>query len=152
MIYITYMENLKTLKVELIEIQKSGCQELRDGRNKKRLLKKQNFLFHTIWIKSENLMYNIMTIVDKTVLYNWSWLREYNLNVLMLKKVSGCCNRCDDYLTGRTISQCICQIIIFYFFNFFYFFTLNILQSCQFYVSNAGGKKKQKPISWSYKK
>ena len=31
-------------------------------------------------------MYNIETIVDNTVLYNWNLLREQNLNVLTKKK------------------------------------------------------------------
>ena len=31
------------------------------------------------WLRSEGLMYNMMTITDNTTLYNWNLLREQNL-------------------------------------------------------------------------
>ena len=40
----------------------------------------------TRWIRSEDLMYNTVTLADNSRLYNWYLLREYNSNVLIQKK------------------------------------------------------------------
>lgn len=40
--------------------------------------------------KSEDLMYNLVIIVDNTVLSNWNLLREENLSVLPRHKMSLC--------------------------------------------------------------
>ena len=34
------------------------------------------------WIRSEDLMYNMMNVVDSDILYNWNLLGEYNLKIL----------------------------------------------------------------------
>ena len=40
----------------------------------------------TRWIRSEDLMYNTVTLADNSILYNWYLLREYTSNVLIQKK------------------------------------------------------------------
>ena len=52
---------------------------LGDG-DMERLVKRYK-LSTTSWIRFEDLMYNMVTIVDNTVLYNWNLLSE-NLNVI----------------------------------------------------------------------
>lgn len=34
------------------------------------------------WIKSEDLLYIVMNVVDSAILYNWNLLREYNFKII----------------------------------------------------------------------
>ena len=38
------------------------------------------------WIRSQHLTYNMITIADNSVWYNWKLLREENLNISPKKK------------------------------------------------------------------
>ena len=38
------------------------------------------------WIRSEDPMYNIVVLVDDTILYDWNLPREKNLSILTKKK------------------------------------------------------------------
>lgn len=55
--------------------QKGGCQELESGGNGERLVKGYE-ISAMKWIRSENPVYNMVIIVDNTVLYNWNFLKE----------------------------------------------------------------------------
>ena len=52
-------------------MQSSSCQGLGSGEKREKLVKAYK-LSAIRWIKSEDLMYNMMTVVDNIVLYDWS--------------------------------------------------------------------------------
>ena len=66
------------------------------------------------WIRSEDLMYNMMNVVDSDILYNWNLLGEYNLKILSQtskkkKKHNNNSQLCKVIgISERIFSQCIC--------------------------------------------
>lgn len=59
-------------------------------------------------------MYNMVNIIDNTLLYNWNLLREEHLNVFTNKKkkkkeeeVNMWGDKCVNWFVGGTLSQCI---------------------------------------------
>ena len=80
----SHMRNLKRKKNQT-QIQRIEKCFLNCGEIGRKNCKKGYKFSVTRWLRSEDLMYTMVTTVDNVVLYNWNLLGEENLNVLTKK-------------------------------------------------------------------